>query len=61
MLTRTEQIHKGKIWQVYLDSAPDNLLFEGNKTKCFDYIKVNFGMRAYKKGTVRIGQVIFEK
>lgn len=44
---------KRKEWVVYLDTTPDIILFTGTKTKAFAYIKEHYGMRAWKKGTVR--------
>ena len=35
-MTRQEQIAKAQIWQVYPDKDPDNILFEGRKTKYWD-------------------------
>lgn len=60
-MNRAEQIKKGKIWQVYTDESPDAILFEGNKTNCFKYIREEWGMRFYKNGIIRCGQVIWEK
>ena len=57
---RQKLIDAGKIWQVYTNSQPDTILCEGFKTKCFDYIRLHFGLRAYKKGTIRLAQVIYE-
>jgi len=34
---RQRQIDGGRIWQVFID--PDNILFEGSKTKCKSFIK----------------------
>lgn len=60
-MTRQQLIDKGKIWQVYNDGEPDNVLFEGNKTKCLQFIKENNFGYYYKKGKIRIAQVIWEK
>lgn len=60
MKTRQEIIAAGKLWQVYRDDAPDFILQEGSKTKCLDFVKCWFGMRAYKAGEIRLGQVIWE-
>jgi hypothetical protein len=61
MMTRQEKIAKGKLWQVYTNEKPNNILFEGCKTKCLTFIKDHFGIKMYKRGLVRIGQLIFEK
>ena len=57
---RQKLIDAGKIWQVYNDREPDDILFEGCKTKCFGYVKLHYGLRAYKSGAIRVGQVIYE-
>lgn len=59
-MTRPAKISAGKIWHVYLDDSPDVILFEGNLTACRKLIKETFGWRFYKKGTIRLGQVIWE-
>jgi hypothetical protein len=60
-MNRQELIKKGKIWQVNLDASPDDILFEGNKTNCFKFVKQNYGMRQYRKGIIRVGELIWEK
>lgn len=61
-MTRAEQIAKGKVWTVHTDgSRTDNsTLFEGTKTACFRYVRERFGMRAYRCGKIRVGQLIWE-
>lgn len=61
MKTRAEKIKAGKIWQVSPDGKPDEILYEGSKTACFAFVRDHYGMRAYKRGTIRIGQLIWEK
>lgn len=61
MNTRQNMIAAGKLWQVYPDLDRENILFEGPKTKCLDYIKVKFSMKAYKNGQIRLAKVIWEK
>lgn len=58
-MTRTQQIDKGHIWQVHLDGN-DDVIFEGGKTACLTFIRTKYGMRQYKKGTVRLCKVIYE-
>lgn len=50
----------GKIWQVYLDLAPESILFEGNKTAAKKFLVDNYGLAAYKRGDIRLGMLIFE-
>jgi hypothetical protein len=59
-MTRAEKIKLGKIWHVYPDDNPDNILFEGSKTACMTFIKEKFGIRQYNNGTIRRGQLIWE-
>lgn len=59
-MTRSELIAKGKVYHVYYDAKQDEILFEGCKTKAFQFVARRFGMRAYKKGTIRIGMVLWE-
>ena len=60
-MNRSELIEKGKIWQVYPDNDKDNILFEGNKTNCKNYIKTNGLARQVKTGVIRLGQLIWEE
>lgn len=60
MKTRSQLIHAGKVWQVYLAASPDDVLHEGSKTACIAFIRQKFGIGAYRRGTVRIGKLIFE-
>ena len=57
---RQKHIDAGKVWQIYTDAEPDTILFEGCKTRCFAYVRLHYGMRAYKSGSIRVGQVIYE-
>lgn len=59
-MKRQQLIDKGKVWQVYPDSNPDNILFEGTITQCRKYIVDNNLMRDIKKGTTRLGKLIYE-
>ena len=59
-LTRADKIKNGKLWQVYASAKPDNICFEGSKTACMKYIRKTFGMWVYKRGKIRIGQLIWE-
>lgn len=59
-LRRLQQIARGKLWQVYLDGDPDKILCEGSKTACRQYIRNWFSAREFKKGYVRLGQLIHE-
>ncbi len=58
--TRQTKIDAGKIWQVYPDKDPDNVLFEGSRSKCKLYIAQNCP-EAYKAGQIRMGKLIWEK
>lgn len=60
-MTREQLVSKGKIWQVYPDGEPDNVLFEGCETKCKKYIKDNYGLKNYTNGKIRLAKVIWEK
>lgn len=53
-------IGKGKIWQVYNDGESDFTLFEGTKTQCQNFIRVNNLGYYYKKGKIRLGKLIYE-
>ena len=57
---RQKLIDAGKIWQVYNDREPDYILFEGCKTKSLDHVRVNYDMRSYNSGVIRIAQLIYE-
>lgn len=58
-MTRQEKILKGKLWTVHFDNC-DNNLFEGTKTACHKYLKENNLTRQYKRGKIRVGQLIWE-
>ncbi len=60
MKSRAELIKAGKLHQVYENGA-ENVLFEGNLTKCRAFVKEKFGWRFYKTGKIRIGQLIWEE
>jgi hypothetical protein len=60
-MTREQKIVSGKLWQVYPDEKPDNILFEGSKTACRGYIRENRLQRQVKSGDVRLGQLIWEE
>lgn len=59
-MTRAEKIKKGKIYWVYPDAEPENILFEGSRNACFSYLSKNKLNKNYKTGNIRIGQVLFE-
>jgi hypothetical protein len=58
-MTRQQQIKAGKLWCVHPDGVDENE-FEGSRTACLRYIRERFGMRAYKTGKIRLGQIILE-
>ena len=60
-MTREQQIQKGKIWTVYPDIAPDDVIFEGSRAACMKFVREHGFERQRKKGTIRVGQVIWEK
>jgi hypothetical protein len=60
-MTRDEKIKFGLIHQVYPDSDPEKIMFEGSETACRGYVKAKRLTREVKTGIVRIGQVIWEK
>lgn len=59
MMTRQQQIDKGKIWQVHFDGK-EEVLFEGTKTACMRYLREKGWISDYKRGRVRLGKVIWE-
>ena len=58
---RQHLIARGKLWVVYADATPDMILFEGSRTACLKYVRTTHGLRAYRNGRIRIGQLIWEK
>ncbi len=56
---RQQDIIAGKLYQVYDRTAPDEILFEGSRTKCIEWAKRNVPVQ-YKYGTVRLGKLIYE-
>lgn len=59
-MTREQKINKGKLWIIHPDSDGDKILFEGSKTSCVKYLKENKLWGDYKKGVIRLGQLIWE-
>lgn len=53
--TRADLIEAGKIWQVYPNAEPDNILFEGSKTAC-----QQFQRDVRSVDNPRIGKLIWE-
>lgn len=60
-MTRAEKIAKGKIWQINMDSTPDIIIFEGSHSACWEYLRINHLTSKYKRGTVRLAKLIWEK
>jgi len=60
MKSRADKIKAGKIYQVYPDIDPDSIMFEGSKTACMTYIRKTCGMWGYKRGKIRVGQLLWE-
>lgn len=60
-MTRQQKIQKGKLWQIYFDKTPEDIIFESTKSGCFAYLRRNYCMAQYKQGMIRIGQLIWEK
>lgn len=60
-MTRQDKINSGKLWQVYYSSKPDDILFEGSRSKCLTWLRQHDFWRLYKRGTIRIGKLIWEK
>ena len=58
--SRQRLIDRGKLWQVYPDGSPDDVLFEGNKTQCKQYIWQEQLQGQWRRGSIRMGQVIWE-
>lgn len=58
-MTRSELIDKGKLWQVCPASNIDTVYFEGTKTRCMDWMKVNC-WHEYKRYKIRLCKVILE-
>lgn len=61
-MTRAESITKGKVWRVYYDANPDHTLFGGSKSKCLKWLRANPNglWYAYRRGEIRIGQLVCE-
>ncbi len=57
---RKIDIENGKVYQVYPDGYIDNILFEGTRTQCLKFVRINCPTAHYK-GKVRIGKLIYEK
>jgi hypothetical protein len=57
---RQQLIDSGKVWQVYPEGQTENILFEGTKTACKEYLSKHNLNRSYKKGLTRLAQVIWE-
>ncbi len=62
MKSREQLIKEGKVWLVYPDSDGDAIQFEGkSRAACLKYLKLKGLTRDYKKGIIRIGELIWEK
>ena len=59
MMTRTEKIEAGKVWQIYLETNRDKVLFEGSKTAAIKFAREHFGRR-WKRGDAILGKLIWE-
>lgn len=59
IMTRKQLIEDNKVWIVYPDQEPDNILFEGTETAARKYIRKEHN-RNFKKGVIRIAKVIWE-
>lgn len=53
-------LENGMLWQVYLPKTPDDILFEGQKSNCMNFIRENYGLSKWKRGEIRIGNLILE-
>lgn len=56
---RKIDIEAGKIFQVYPDNEKDDILFEGSRRQCNNFVRINCP-NAYLKGKIRIGKLIYE-
>lgn len=59
-MTRSSLISRGKLWQVHPDAEPDKILFEGSHAACLRFLRSSAQWHAYKRGQIRIGQLIWE-
>lgn len=59
MKTRAELIDAGKIWHVCPDEDIDTVYFEGTKSRCLDWMKINCWHK-YKRHKIRLTQLILE-
>jgi hypothetical protein len=57
-IQRAKKLRAGKLWQVYLDSNPENVLIEGSKSFCLKLMRERNMMRSYKRGETRLGLLI---
>jgi hypothetical protein len=60
MMTRAEKIKAGKIWQIYPDTDPDDVLFEGSKTAAIKFAREHIGPRWRRNSKTRLGRLIWE-
>ena len=60
-MERAWKLKLGKLWQVYANATPDNILIEGSKSFCLKVMQERHMMRSYKRGEIRLGQLIWEK
>lgn len=58
--TRADRVRAGLVWQLYPDSNPDKLLFEGTRNACLAELQTRGLMREYRRGTIRLGKLIWE-
>lgn len=52
---REEKIKQGKIWRVYPDADPDNILFEGSRSACLKFLKTQSN-----RAELRFGKLLWE-
>ncbi len=60
MTTRKQAIERGRVWQVYEDGCRETILHEGTKSSCQRYLRERGLQRYYRRGLVRMAQVIWE-
>jgi len=59
--SRLELIDQRKLWHVHMDATPDEILCEGSKTACWRFISENHWQRLWRRGEVRMGQILWER
>jgi hypothetical protein len=61
--TRNRKIGAGKLWQISTGYDPEEVVFEGSKTRCLAWLSTRNELRKWRRGksAYRLGQLIWEK